>query len=146
MAENGPQSYATHRKFVPLYHYVIALILLAHLARTIWHLIQGFSLNGLLDFALAGAFVGIYLYARIFPLKVQDRVIRLEMQLRLKGVLPADLQGKISQLSADQLVGLRFASDGELPDLVKRTLAGELQGREDIKKAIRDWQPDHLRA
>jgi len=79
-------------------------------------------------------------------LKVQDRVIRLEMRLRLSEVLPADLKGRIPELTTRQLVGLRFASDAELPDLVRRVLAGSLANPTDIKKAVAHWQGDYLRA
>ena len=76
----------------------------------------------------------------------QDRVIRLEMRLRLKEVLSGDLRGRILELTPSQLIGLRFASDAELPDLVREVLANGIQDREVIKRKIRDWQADHLRA
>jgi hypothetical protein len=79
-------------------------------------------------------------------LTVQDRLIRLEMRLRLRDVLPADLQPRISELTARQLVGLRFASDAELPELVRRVLTGSLGSTADIKKAVTHWQGDYLRA
>jgi hypothetical protein len=76
---------------------------------------------------------------------VQDRVIRLEERLRLEKVLPADLQPRISELTTKQLVALRFASDEELPELVRRVLGGELTERNDIKRAVRSWRADHQR-
>jgi hypothetical protein len=81
---------------------------------------------------------------RLYSLKVQDRVIRLEERLRLQSVLPAALQPRIADLSVDQLIGLRFASDAELPGLVEKTLAGNWN-RKQIKEAIVTWRPDNWR-
>ena len=83
--------------------------------------------------------------SRTMALTVQNRVIRLEMRLRLKEVLPAALAVRIKELSVRQLIALRFAGDAELPALVERTLKGEFEKPRDIKRAITDWQPDHLR-
>lgn len=95
---------------------------------------------------MAFAFVGTALYARLFALTVQDRVIRLEMRLRLERLLPADLKSRIPELSPDQFVSLRFAGDAELPALVREVLDKNLTDRKQIKQKIRDWQADHLRA
>jgi hypothetical protein len=76
---------------------------------------------------------------------VQDRVIRLEERLRMERVLPAELRPRISELTTKQLVSLRFASDEELPELVRRVLGGELAERNDIKRAVRNWRADHQR-
>ena len=84
--------------------------------------------------------------ARAQTLTVQDRVIRLEVRLRLKEVLPAALVARIGDLSARQLVGLRFAGDAELPGLVERCLSGQLANDEAVKKEIKNWQADWLRA
>jgi hypothetical protein len=79
------------------------------------------------------------------PLRAQDRIIRLEERIRLERVLPADLRGRIGELTADQFIGLRFAPDEEVPELTQRALGGELKTRSDIKRAIRGWRPDHMR-
>ena len=81
---------------------------------------------------------------RIYSLKVQDRLIRLEERLRLQSVLPASMQPRIADLTVDQLIGLRFASDAELPGLVEKTLAGNW-GRKQVKEAIVNWRPDTYR-
>jgi Family of unknown function (DUF6526) len=86
------------------------------------------------------------LYARMFALAVQDRLIRLEMQLRLQGLLPVELRPRISEFTVNQLVALRFASDAELPALAGKVLAENLQGRKAIKRMIQNWQADELRA
>jgi hypothetical protein len=82
----------------------------------------------------------------MFALKVQDRVIRLEMQLRLQSLLPADQRTRIPEFTLGQLVALRFASDPELPELARKVLEEKLHDRRAIKKMIQNWQPDLLRA
>jgi hypothetical protein len=77
---------------------------------------------------------------------VQDRVIRLEMRLRLRQVLPTELHGRINDLTHRQLVALRFAGDAELPELVREILEGKLQTGKQIKQRVKNWQPDWLRA
>jgi hypothetical protein len=86
------------------------------------------------------------LYGRMFALAVQDRLIRLEMHLRLQGLLPANLRPRIPEFTVNQLVALRFASDAELPGLAGKVLAENLQDRKTIKQMIQNWQADELRA
>mgnify|MGYP003352396000 CR=1 FL=1 len=95
---------------------------------------------------VAAALVGASLAARTQALTVQDRLIRLEMTLRLAQVLPADLKGRVGEITRGQFVALRFASDAELPGLVKDVLGGSLTTQKAIKERIKTWQPDHLRA
>ena len=91
-------------------------------------------------------FLLLFFYARVFATTVQDRVIRLEMQLRLRQLLPADLQSCVDDLTHRQLIALRFASDGELPDLCRRVVNDKITDQKTIKKMIKNWRPDHLRA
>ena len=88
--------------------------------------------------------IGIVL-SRNMPLRAQDRIIRLEERIRLQRVLPADLRGRIDDLTTDQLIGLRFAPDDEVPELARRALSGDLKTRADIKRAIKGWRADHMR-
>jgi hypothetical protein len=99
-----------------------------------------------LSVLLAAALVMLFFYARIFALTVQDRVIRLEMRLRLVGLLPPDLQPRIGEFTVAQLVSLRFASDEELPELARQVLQENLSDRKVIKRRIKKWQADFLRA
>jgi hypothetical protein len=85
-------------------------------------------------------------FARIFALRVQDRVIRLEMRMRLQQLLPTDLQARIGDFRPGQLVALRFASDADLPELARAVLRDDIQDGKAIKLMIKDWKADHLRA
>jgi len=95
---------------------------------------------------VAAALLATAFLSRIQALTVQDRLIRLEMRLRLRGVLPPDLQSNIDALTHRQLVALRFASDAEMPELVREVLAGKLSTSKAIKALIKNWQADWLRA
>ena len=141
-----PQNFANHVKTVPLFHYVAFPILAINLFWSIYRLIRHCSAESVLSLLLAVAFVLMFFFARVFALKVQDRVIRLEMRLRLQQVLPPDLRGRIPEFEVGQLVALRFAGDAELPELARKVLDEKLTDRSTIKKMIRDWQPDELRA
>lgn len=152
MKEKVPQTYATHRRFVPLYHFVLSGVLLINLLWACYRAFRAstsdqvpFGFGHVFGILMALALIGIYFYARIFALKVQDRVIRLEERLRLGEVLPGDLKGRVGELRPDQLVGLRFAPDDELPELVRDALDNGTGG-EEIKKKIKTWRPDYLRA
>jgi hypothetical protein len=144
MAET--QNYANHRKFFPLFHFFVIPVLLLNVVnagRHVW-----LSANRSTGFALLVA-IGILMSAfaaRLMALKVQDRVIRLELTQRMRGCLPADLQARIGELTPGQMVAMRFASDRELADLMREVLAGKLTSQNAIKKQIKEWQGDFLRA
>jgi hypothetical protein len=140
------QNFKNHARFVPPFHFVVMPILVANVLAAAY---RAFTRPGL-DTALAAlvgvALVLLALLARSFALRVQDRVIRLEMRLRLRDLLPADLVPRISELRPRQLVALRFAGDRELPALTRRVLDERLEDAKAIKQMITDWQADHLRA
>jgi hypothetical protein len=139
------QSFENHAKMVPGYHYVTGLILLVLLAWSVWRLIQGLTASSVLGFLLLVALVLVGFYARTFPLGVQDRLIRLEERLRMERLLPEDLQPRIGEFTTEQLIGIRFASDEELPELARRVLDEGIADRKTIKAAVRSWRADHQR-
>jgi Family of unknown function (DUF6526) len=147
MASNPTQNLANHRRFDPLWHFAGAIIVSAGFIAAVVHAIR--HPEGYFNWWFAVYAFGILLVvarARTQTLMVQNRVIRLEMRLRLKEVLPPALGARIGELSVSQLIGLRFASDAELPGLVERCLSGQLANAEAVKKEVKNWQADWLRA
>ncbi len=138
------QNFDNHVRFVPVYHYVAGPILLVNLVWAVWSL-RAPSFPALLDVLVAVALIIVFLYARGFALKAQDRVIRLEMRLRMRELLPEDLQGRIDEFTPTQMVGLRFAGDAELPDLARKVLDENITAATPIKKLVTDWQGDYYR-
>ncbi len=94
---------------------------------------------------VAIAIIWLLFRTRSYATRLQDRIIRLETQLRLQRVLPADLAARIGELELTHLIGLRFASDAELPELVQKVLANKSMRGNDIKKQVKNWQADNLR-
>jgi len=145
MAET-PQTYKNHARFFPLFHFFVAPILLINFVNAGRHLYLAPSASTAWAVVVAAALVGLALAARLMALKVQDRVIRLEMRLRMQQVLPADACARASALTPQQLVALRFASDAELATLVRDVLDGKVATQKAIKQSVRNWTADHLRA
>jgi uncharacterized membrane protein YciS (DUF1049 family) len=141
----APQSFEQHAKMVPLYHYWGTAFLVIPTLYFAYAAVTDFSFASLLMFVFGVGVIIAALFARIFALGVQDRVIRLEERLRMERLLPDELRPRIEQVTTDQLVGLRFASDGELVELTRRVLDGELTDRKSIKRAVKSWRPDHQR-
>jgi hypothetical protein len=139
------QNFENHGRIVPAYHYVVFPIFTLNLAWSLYRLRHAFSFESVLSVLLAVAFVLLFFYARVFALTVQDRVIRLEMMMRLEQLLPPDLRSRVNEFTLGQLVALRFASDTEVPDLVRRVLMENLTDRKTIKRMIQHWRPDFLR-
>jgi len=140
----APQSYTRHRRNRPIYWFVYA-VFLADLVWATYRLVQEPSIGLALAVLTAIALIVLALYARIFSLTVQDRVIRLEMRLRLRELLPSALQSRIGEFTKGQLVALRFAGDAELPELAEKVLRDNIQDRAAIKQMVKDWEADHLR-
>ena len=146
MASDAPaQSYDNHRKFVPGFHYAAMIILLINLLYSGYVAVTSFSLDSAMALLLAFGLVMIGLYARLFALKAQDRVIRLEERLRLHELLSPDQKSMIDNLSTAQLIGLRFASDGEVGELAAAVSAEGIQNGDEIKKRVKNWRADHQR-
>jgi hypothetical protein len=144
MAET--QNLRNHVRVVPAYHYGTSFPLLVFFLWSGYRLVRAFSLDTVVLFLLSIGLLLMFVTIRSQILTVQDRLIRLEMRLRLAQVLPPDLQASIGQLSTKHLVALRFASDSELAALVREVLSGQLTTQKAIKEQIRDWQADYLRA
>ena len=139
------QDYATHRKFVPLYHYVTALLLLFCLGWWIYRTATSFTMDHLVFTLMTVALVLVGFFARAFPAKNQDRIIRLEERLRMAELLPDDLKGDVYAYTTAQLIALRFASDEELPELARKVRDEGIDDREAIKKLVKSWRADHQR-
>jgi Family of unknown function (DUF6526) len=144
MAEKVPQNFANHTRFDPPFHFFIVPVFAISLIVTIVHLVMhpGVHSAWIVIFLLAATTA--VLKMRLYALRVQDRVIRLEERLRLAILLDEPLRTRIGELSESQLIGLRFASDAELPALAAKALAEKLS-RADIKKAVGQWTPDYWR-
>jgi hypothetical protein len=140
------QTYATHRRYFPLYHFFVLPIAALNVVITAADLVRRPSLRDVLAFLIALCLLAGFLAARTMTLVVQNRLIGLEMRLRLAAVLEPDLARRIPELRLRHLIALRFASDAEVPDLVRRCLAGEFASGEDVKREIRQWRPDFVRA
>ena len=141
------QNLKNHGKYVPSYHFFALPVLGINF---VWSLLRlrslGFSFAGLFGVFLAAALVVLALQARFFALAAQDRLIRLEERLRYERVLPEELRWRAEELTVDQFVSLRFASDDELPALMKKVLDEKVTSRKSIKQMIKSWRPDYLRA
>lgn len=144
MSDTKQQNLKNHGRLDPTFHIFLFGILAVTLILTILHLIRHFDFHSAWMVVLALAAIVLLFKVRIYALKVQDRVIRLEERLRLKSLTPAEWHPQIERLSEDQLIGLRFASDGEVVELAKKALAENLN-RKQIKERIQNWRADHWR-
>jgi hypothetical protein len=141
----SPQNYQNHHKFVPMFHYVLLPLLFVNLLAMAYQLWRQPGLVTAWALVMAFAFIVTALFTRVFALKAQDRVIRLEERLRMRGLLPPDLKARIDEFSPEQLIGLRFAGDAELPGLAATVLRDNVHTRDAIKKMVKDWRADDLR-
>lgn len=139
------QSYKSHTRWVPAFHFFVLPVLLANVIVTAIRLVN--DPRGITGWNLIVAialFLGVFLL-RGMPLRAQDRVIRMEERARFDRLLPSDLRPRVGELTTAQFVALRFAPDDEVPDLTRRALDGELKTQADIKRAIKNWRADTLR-
>ena len=140
------QTYKTHRRYIPLFHFFVEPVLILNVVAQLFYFYRYRTLYEAWMVVIATALAVFVFIVRYMVARVQDRVIRLEERMRLASVVPAEMHGRINDLTMRQLVALRFASDEELPDLAVRCLNGELKGGEQIKKEIKTWRPDNARA
>jgi hypothetical protein len=144
MSESTPQSLKNHGRTDPSYHFVLLFVVVANLIVSIVHLVYHMEFFSVWLVVLSlVAFIPVF-KIRIYPLKVQDRVIRLEERLRLQALAPAEWHSQIYRLTEDQLIGLRFAADDEVVELAKQALEHNLT-RKQIKERIKDWRADNWR-
>jgi len=136
------QDFGSHRKFVPAFHYVALPILLINFIYSAYVAVTSFGVDSVIALLVAFALIIVGLFARMFALGAQDRVIRLEERLRLGELLAPDQQDSIGELTTAQLIALRFASDGELPDLVAAVRSEGIENRDEIKKRVKNWRAD----
>ncbi|HLJ46817.1 MAG TPA: DUF6526 family protein [Bryobacteraceae bacterium] len=144
MPEKTPQNYANHAKLDPAFHLFLLPVSGINVLIAIWYAVRHLSVWSIWMVVLSVAGVFLVLKCRLYALKVQDRVIRLEERLRLSGLLAEPLRSRIGELSESQLIALRFASDEEVAKLVDKALASNLPNTE-IKKAVVNWKPDYFR-
>ena len=138
------QSFKSHAKFVPAFHYFVVPVLLINVINSVIRAYHSFNYEHAFGVVLALALLTLAFVARTFALKVQDRVIRLEERLRLQALAPAEWHAQIYRLTEDQLIGLRFASDDEVVELAKQALEHNLT-RKQIKERINNWRGDYWR-
>lgn len=142
--EPKAQSYLHHARYDPLFHFFLipaSAIILVLMAGYIYTYPGKFSFAMLLWSVVF--MVGLF-KMRLYALRNQDRIIRLEESLRLSMLVPEHMRARIPEFTVPQLVALRFASDGELAELAERAL-NEKMSPDAIKQAIKQWRPDHNR-
>jgi len=138
------QTYANHSKYDPYFHFFVLPLLAINVLVIAYELLRFPGLLGAWLLLMAVVLLVMASRMRSYATHLQDRIIRLEERLRLTSLLEEPLRSRIGELSGSQLVGLRFASDAELPALVQRVLDEKLS-RADIKKAVSNWRPDYSR-
>ncbi len=146
MTRAASQNFGNHTRFLPAYHFVAFPLFLVNFCYALYVTVTNPSAASVIGLALAVALVLLCLLARTMVVTVQDRVIRLEERLRMRSLLPADLQPHIDRFTVKQLVALRFASDGELPALVRAVVDGRVEDQKAIKKMVAAWRADYQRA
>ncbi len=140
------QSYGSHRRWFPLFHFISVPILSVNLLLQLYMIYRRPGVWSVWNAIVAAALVTLAFSSRLMALRVQDRLIRLEERLRLQQILPPDLRGRIGELRTGQLIAMRFCDDAEVPDLCRAVLNGDVKTRSEIKQRIKNWKPDTLRA
>ncbi|MES2305247.1 MAG: DUF6526 family protein [Gemmatimonadota bacterium] len=140
-----PQTRENHARFVPAWHFVAWPILFGLFVWAVIRLVRNPSADSIGDALLQFALLIVLVFARWFALRVQDRVIRLEEQLRFQRLFPAALLVRINEFTRQQYIALRFASDTELPELARKVLDEKITDQKTIKALIRTWRPDYMR-
>jgi hypothetical protein len=138
------QNLSNHAMMDPKFHYFLVPVSALNFLYACYRLIQTPILPMVWFVVMAAAQIVLIFTVRMYSVKIQDRVIRLEERLRLQAILPERLRARIGELSTGQLIALRFASDEEVPALVEAALTQNLKNA-DIKKQVRTWRADYSR-
>ncbi len=146
MATRLPQTFENHVRILPAYHYVAFPLFAINFFYAAYQAVAHPAVGTAIGLGLAVGLVLLFFLARTMALTVQNRVIRLEERLRMRAILPADLQPRIEEFSVKQLVALRFASDEELPALARKVLDDKVEDQKAIKRMVKRWRADYLRA
>ena len=144
MSDSKPQDFKNHARFDPQFHFVLLAILAINLVIVLCFAVKNLNIFTEWLVLLSLAMFLVLGKLRSYPLKVQDRVIRLEERLRLQALAPAEWHTQIYRLTEDQLIALRFAADDEVVELAKMALEQNLD-RKQIKERIKSWRPDTFR-
>ena len=144
MSDDSVQTYGSHARWLAPWHFFAIPILLSNAVVELVRFVRTPTLLGAWVAIVAIALVTALICARWMPLRVQDRLIRLEETLRLERLMPGRALD-IERLTMGQFIGIRFASDAEVPHLVDRIMAGELASAGEVKRAVQHWRPDHSR-
>jgi hypothetical protein len=138
------QNLKNHARFDPAYHFLLFAVYLLNLVYAGFHLYRQPSLSSGWYLVLSLLAVVPLLKLRSYPLKVQDRVIRLEERVRLQTLAPQEWRTQLHRLNENQLIALRFAADDEVVELATQAVEQNLT-RKQIKERIRNWRPDNWR-
>jgi hypothetical protein len=139
-----PQGFKNHGRYDPPYHFFLTFVSIASIVIAVIYCIHHFCFISVWLVVVSLAALVVVFRMRGYPLKVQDRVIRLEERLRLQALAPAEWHTQIFRLTEDQLIALRFAADDEVVVLAKLALEQNLS-RKQIKERIKSWRPDNWR-
>ena len=139
------QSFKSHTRWVPGFHFVLLPLIIFNLIWAIRRLVGHPAADTTVAVIVAASLLLLALFARRFAVTVQDRVIRLEMRLRIRELCPPDVAARVREFTPSQLVALRFAGDAELPALARKVLDDKITGSKAIKSMIKDWQADYFR-
>lgn len=141
------QNYTNHVRYYAPHHFVfypLSLFMLCISLYEYWHS-GGTKIMWLIVAAGTGMLIFLSLMLRQhYALMLQDRLVRMELRWRYHVLTGKRLETLENQLRFKQLAALRFASDTELPALADRAVAEKLSP-DQIKKSIREWQPDDMR-
>lgn len=140
------QNYSNHTRLYPAHHFILTPVTVAALAIALAIVGESDSISKqeIFNVLAASALILITFIARIYALKNQNRIIRLEMRYRYFELTGKSFKEKESQLSLSQIIALRFAGDDELLQLIDKSISEKLSNKQ-IKQNIKNWQADYKR-